>query len=142
MRMKQLNGYQFYRQKPICDYIVDFFCPRAKLVIEIDGSHYLVGETIEYDRIRDDCLSSLGLRVLRYTNSDVMKNVEAVVERIEEKIQWEIPLNPPFSKGETTASTSAKRETTTSASKRGNITASPLVKGRPRGISKGGEVDV
>jgi very-short-patch-repair endonuclease len=121
MRMKQLNGYQFYRQKPIGDYIVDFFCPRVKLAIEIDGSHHLVGETVEYDRIRDDYLSSLGLRVLRFSNSDVMKNVEAVVERIRE----EIPLNPPFSKGETTPSLSAKG---------GNIIASPFGKGRPRGI--------
>jgi len=97
IRMKQLKGYQFYRQKPIGDYIVDFFCPMAKLVIEIDGSHHLVGETIEYDRIRDDYLSSLGLRALRFSNSDVMTHIEGVVKRIEEKI----PLSPPFSKGET-----------------------------------------
>jgi very-short-patch-repair endonuclease len=96
VRMKQLKGYQFYRQKPIGDYIVDFFCPRAKLVIEIDGSHHLVSETIEYDRIRDDYLSSLGLRVLRFTNTEVLTNIEGVVESIENKI----PLSPPFSKGE------------------------------------------
>ena len=97
IRMKQLKGCQFYRQKPIGDYIVDFFCPKAKLVIEIDGSHHLVGETIEYDRIRDDYLSSLGLRVLRFTNADVLTNIEGVLEKIME----EIPLSPPFSKGET-----------------------------------------
>ena len=91
IRMKQVNGYQFYRQKPIGDYIVDFFCPRAKLVIELDGSHHLVGETMEYDRIRDDYLSSLGLRVLRFTNTDVLTNIEGVVEHIEEKILG----NPP-----------------------------------------------
>jgi len=86
IRMKQLNGCQFYRQKPIGDYIVDFFCLRAKLVIEIDGSHHLVGETIEYDRIRDDYLSSLGLRVLRFTNADVLTCIEGVVESIENEI--------------------------------------------------------
>jgi very-short-patch-repair endonuclease len=86
IRMRQLQGHQFYRQKPIGDYIVDFFCPRAKLVIEIDGSHHLVGETIAYDRIRDDYLSSLGLRVLRFNNTDVLKNTEGVVKRIEEEI--------------------------------------------------------
>ena len=99
VRMKQLKGYQFYRQKPIGDYIVDFFCPGAKLVIEIDGSHHLVGETIEYDRIRDDYLSSLGLRVLRFTNTDVLTDIETVVD----SIRGEIPLSPPFSKGETGA---------------------------------------
>jgi len=86
IRMRQLQGYQFYRQKPIGDYIVDFFCPGAKLVIELDGSHHLIGETIEYDRIRDDYLSSLGLRVLRFTNTDVLTNIEGVVERVEEEI--------------------------------------------------------
>ena len=97
--MKQLKGYQFYRQKPIGDYIVDFFCPGAKLVIEIDGSHHLVGETIEYDRIRDDYLSSLGLRVLRFTNTDVLTDIDTVVD----SIRGEILLSPPFSKGETGA---------------------------------------
>jgi len=110
IRMKQLQGYQFYRQKPIGDYIVDFFCPRARLVIELDGSHHLVGEMIEYDRIRDDYLSSLGLRVLRFTNTDVLTNIEGVVENIEN----EIPLSPPFSKGE--------------------VGTSPFIKGRARGI--------
>ena len=99
VRMKQLKGYQFYRQKPIGDYIVDFFCPGAKLVIEIDGSRHLVGETIEYDRIRDDYLSSLGLRVLRFTNTDVLTDIETVVD----SIRGRIPLSPPFSKGETGA---------------------------------------
>jgi very-short-patch-repair endonuclease len=86
IRMKQLKGYQFYRQKPIGDYIVDLFCPRAKIVIEIDGSHHLVGGTIEYDRIRDDYLASLGLRVLRFTNAEVMRNIEGVVEKIGEEM--------------------------------------------------------
>jgi len=97
IRTKQLKGYQFYRQKPIGDYIVDLFCPKAKIVIEIDGSHHLVGETIYYDRIRDDYLTSLGLRVLRFTNTEVMRNIEGVIEKIGD----EIPLNPPLRKGET-----------------------------------------
>jgi len=76
IKMKQLKGYQFYRQKPIGDYIVDFFCPKEKLVVEIDGSQHLSDETVECDRIRDEYLSSLGLRVLRFTNTDVLKHVE------------------------------------------------------------------
>jgi len=86
IRMKQLKGYQFYRQKPIGDYIVDFFCPRAKLVIEIDGSQHFSDETSQYDRIRDEYMSSLGLRVLRFTNTDVLTHTDGVVERIEEEI--------------------------------------------------------
>ncbi|MEE9365231.1 MAG: endonuclease domain-containing protein, partial [Dehalococcoidales bacterium] len=96
-------------------YIVDFFCPMSKLVIEIDGSYHLVGETIEYDRIRDDYLSSLGLRVLRFTNTDVLTDTETVVDSIIGKI----PLSPPFSKGETATSPFAKGETATSPSAKG-----------------------
>ena len=107
IRRKQIKEYQFYRQKPIGDYIVDFYCPRAKLIVEIDGSQHLVGETIQYDRIRDDYLSSLGLRVLRFTNTDVLTNIKGVIERIED----EIPLSPPFSKGETRASPFRKERT-------------------------------
>ncbi|HUV55815.1 MAG TPA: endonuclease domain-containing protein [Dehalococcoidales bacterium] len=96
IRRKQVKGYQFYRQKPIGDYIVDFFCPRAKLVIEVDGSQHFSDEMTEYDRIRNEYLSSLGLRVLRFTNADVLAHIERVVESIEGKI----PLSPPFTKGE------------------------------------------
>ena len=100
IRMKQLKGYQFYRQKPIGDYIVDFFCPRAKLVIEVDGSHHLVGEKIEYDRIRVEYLSSLGLRVMRFTNTDVLTHINGVIKSIIENME-KIPLSPPLEKGET-----------------------------------------
>jgi len=107
LRMKQLNGYQFYRQKPVGDYIVDFYCPRAKLVIEVDGGQHFSDEMTEYDRIRDEYMSSLGLRVLRFTNTDVLTNIESVLESIRGKI----PLSPPFSKGETVTSPFAKGET-------------------------------
>ncbi len=101
IRMKQLKGYQFYRQKPIGDYIVDFFCPKEKLVIEVDGSQHFSDEMAEYDRIRDEYLSSLGLRVLRFTNTNVLTYIEGVVENIIENVGDEIPLSPPFPKGET-----------------------------------------
>ena len=86
IKMKQLKGYQFYRQKPIGDYIVDFFCPRAKLVIEIDGSQHFSDDMPQYDRIRDEYMSSLGLRVLRFSNTDVLTRIEGVVQRIEEEM--------------------------------------------------------
>jgi len=87
IRMKQLKGYQFYRQKPIGDYIVDFFCPRAKLVIEVDGSQHFSDEITEYDRIRNEYLGSLGLRVLRFTNINVLTHIEGIVESIIENIE-------------------------------------------------------
>jgi len=82
LRRKQLKGCQFYRQKPIGDYIVDFYCPRAKLVVEVDGGHHFSDEVAERDMVRDEYLNALGLKVLRFTNSKVMKNAEGVVEKI------------------------------------------------------------
>ena len=86
IRMKQLKGYQFYRQKPIGDYIVDFFCLGARLVIEVDGSQHFSEEIRDYDRVRDEYMSSLGLRVLRFTNTEVLGHIEGVVEGIEDEI--------------------------------------------------------
>ena len=85
IRRKQLGGW-FNRQKPIGGYIVDYYCRSAKLVIEVDGSQHFTDENIAYDKARDEYLKSLGLTVLRFTNSDVMKNIEGVLENIRSKI--------------------------------------------------------
>ncbi len=85
LRRKQMSGLQFYRQKPIAGYIVDFYCAEAKLVVELDGdSHYQEGAQ-EYDRIRDEFMRSMGLRILRFTNQDVAQNLDGVLQEIFEK---------------------------------------------------------
>lgn len=61
---------------------MDFFAPRAKLVVEVDGSQHLVGNHVEKDRIRDGYLASLGLKVLRFHSREVMEESDAVVEAI------------------------------------------------------------
>src|ERR1039457_5893863 len=72
IRLRQLNGYQFYRQRIIGNYILDFFCPRAKLVIEVDGGqHYSDNKIREADKQRDDFLTGQALKVLRFTDTDV-----------------------------------------------------------------------
>ena len=86
LRGKQLAGVQFYRQKPIGDYIVDFYAPKAKLVIEIDGSQHLEAPHVEEDRERDEHLGKLGLMVLRINSRQVLKETEAVVEFIYQAI--------------------------------------------------------
>lgn len=107
LRNKQVLGIQFYRQKPLGDYIVDFFAPRAKLVVEVDGSQPLVGNHVEKDRIRDGYLASLGLKVLRFHSREVMEESDAVVEAIfrviEDQLNAEIPPGPPLKRGEITA---------------------------------------
>jgi very-short-patch-repair endonuclease len=86
IRMKQVQGCWFYRQKPVGIYVADFYCPKVKLVIEVDGGQHYSDEVIEYDRARDNYMASLGLRVLRFTNIDVLTNIEGVVEVIEREI--------------------------------------------------------
>ena len=84
LKGRKIKGYQFMRQKPIRNYIVDFFCSNLKLVIEIDGvSHNDKGES---DRIRQKKLESLGLSVIRFYEWDVKKDIRAVVQSIEDWI--------------------------------------------------------
>jgi very-short-patch-repair endonuclease len=82
LRGKQLAGVQFYRQKPIGDYVVDFYAPKVKLVIEIDGSQHLEAPHVEKDRERDEYLGRLGLMVLRFDSRQALKETEAVLEFI------------------------------------------------------------
>ncbi len=101
IRAKQVKDCWFYRQKPIGIYIADFYCPKARLVIEVDGGHHFSDETIKYDRERDAYINSLGLTVLRFTNDEVLRNIEGVVEVIENKIiEQNPPCIPPLRKGE------------------------------------------
>ncbi len=99
LKNKQLNGYQFYRQKPIGNYIVDFYCPSAKMVIEVDGSQHYYDDGLEHDKERDAYINRLGLKVLRFTNIEVLKNMQGVFDKIVEHMN-EIPLVPPFPKWE------------------------------------------
>ena len=83
---KQIKKVQFYRQKPIGNYIADFYCSKAKLIIEVDGSQHYEEEGIEKDKIIDEYFESLGLKVLRFTNLDVLKNIDGVLEKIYEEV--------------------------------------------------------
>lgn len=69
---------RFQRQKTIGNYIVDFYCHSAKLVIELDGSQHFFDEGIEYDKKRDEFLKKQGLRVLRFSNKDIDENFKGV----------------------------------------------------------------
>jgi very-short-patch-repair endonuclease len=82
LRRRQIKDYQFYRQKILGNYIVDFFCPAAKLVIEIDGGQHLFPEQVRKDAMRDGYLAGLGLTVLRLTDTEVLRNMDGVLERI------------------------------------------------------------
>lgn len=80
LRRKQLDGVQFYRQKPIGRYIVDFYGPAVDLVIELDGGQPFTVEGRARDRLRDAFLASQGLRVLRFDDRQVLLETAAVLE--------------------------------------------------------------
>jgi len=82
IRRKQIFALQFYRQKRIGPFIVDFHCPAAALVIEVDGGQHYEPIGLEQDRERDAALGRLGLRVLRFSNRDVLLDTEAVLDTI------------------------------------------------------------
>jgi very-short-patch-repair endonuclease len=86
LRNKQLGGVQFYRQKPLLTFIVDFYCPRAKLVIELDGAQHLeAGHQIK-DAARDEELNKLGIKVLRFDDRQVLLETDAVVALIYDEV--------------------------------------------------------
>ena len=86
IRRKQLKGRQFYRQKNIGNYIVDFYCPSAKVIVELDGGQHYTEEGMRRDQIRDNYLESRGFKILRFSDREVFKNIEGVLERIFEHL--------------------------------------------------------
>ena len=82
LRQKQILGVQFYRQKILGDYIVDFYAPSVQLVIEVDGSQHYEPEEIEKDLSRDAYLDTLKIHVLRFDNHQVREHLSNVLEEI------------------------------------------------------------
>ncbi len=82
IRDKQVEGFRFRRQRPIEKYIVDFICLEARLIVELDGGQH--AENVAHDQKRSAFLHERGYRVLRFWNSEVIENIEGVLERLRE----------------------------------------------------------
>ena len=85
---------QFRRQCPFGNYIVDFYCSKALLVIELDGSQHYDPNGIEYDNKRTAYLESLGLQVLRFSNRDINENLRGVCEKIDTAVHSRYSSEP------------------------------------------------
>ena len=83
---------KWYRQRSIDRFIVDFFCYKARLVIELDGSQHYTEDGIAYDSIRTDILEKYDLEVLRFTNIEIDRNFYGVCELIDRKVRERMPL--------------------------------------------------
>jgi len=75
-------GYDFHRQKPVDNFILDFFCNKLKLAIELDGYTHTFEEIVEKDILKQERVKELGIKVLRFCDEDVMKNMEGVLQTI------------------------------------------------------------
>ena len=91
LRDRQVNDLKFRRQQPIGRYIVDFFCPEHRVVVELDGGHH--ADQVQADQRRTDFLNKAGYRVLRFWDNEVLTDAEAVLERIVEALNTPHP-NP------------------------------------------------
>nr|WP_321228622.1 endonuclease domain-containing protein [uncultured Psychroserpens sp.] len=87
LRKSQLENTKFRRQQSIDNYIVDFYCPSKKLIIELDGEVHNNFINSEYDFKRTNDLNKLGYRVIRFKNKAVFENLDMVLEAIKTKLK-------------------------------------------------------
>jgi very-short-patch-repair endonuclease len=102
LRNSQL-GYKFRRQQGISNYVVDFYCPKLKLIIEIDGPTHEPEYKVKQDKIRQDFLENLGLKVLRFHNLEIKEGLGGLVQYLikflkERDDEVNHPLTPSFDK--------------------------------------------
>jgi very-short-patch-repair endonuclease len=98
LRLRQLQGLKFRRQHGIGPYVVDFYCPERKFVIEVDGESHGEEEQVAHDDKRTAFLETLGIRIVRYTNHEVMKNIEGVLADVMAQVGSTSPT-PPYKGG-------------------------------------------
>jgi len=81
---KGFENYKFIRQKPLDNFIVDFYCSELLLAIEIDGDSH--SEQIDYDIYRSEKLNKLGIKIIRYTNFEIIKNIDGVYDDLKKRV--------------------------------------------------------
>jgi len=79
LRDKQFYGYKFYRQYGVGQYIADFYCPKLKLIVEVDGGQHYEEKGLIKDTKRDEYFTSMHISVIRFNNRDVLTNIEGVL---------------------------------------------------------------
>jgi very-short-patch-repair endonuclease len=86
---------RFTRQRIVGSYILDFYCGKAKLAIELDGSQHYESESVKYDKIRTKYLEALGIKVMRFANTDVINSFEGVCGEITKEVAAIMGEQPP-----------------------------------------------
>ncbi len=82
IRNKKLGGFRFTRQYSIGRYIADFYCSKANKIVEIDGKVHEERDRKEYDKIREEVIKTHGIKIIRFTNDEIVSNLEEVLRRL------------------------------------------------------------
>jgi len=96
LRGKGFMGYKLFCQYGIGEYIADFYCLQHRLVVEIDGSRHYSEDGREYDELREEYTTSLAIKTIRFSNLDILQNIEGVLSEIEKEL--ELPRTPSLPK--------------------------------------------
>jgi very-short-patch-repair endonuclease len=101
LRREQIAGLNFRRQRPIGDFVLDFYCPRIRLAIELDGGQHALASKVHADERRTRWLEdNHDIKVVRFWNNDVMRNFTGVLSEMvriaEDKLQRGVPPSPPL----------------------------------------------
>ena len=99
LRGKQIDALRFRRQYSVGAFVLDFYCPKIRLDIEVDGESHDRPTVREYDRAREEQIKSLGITILRFTNEEVKSKLDSVVQRIKETAAL-LKTTFPLTKGE------------------------------------------
>lgn len=101
IKNRKIDGFKFRRQFSIGPYIMDFYCPEAKLGIELDGAGHQTLDGVKYDKVRSDYLSrEQGIHIIRFENRDLYYNLEGVVKEIEKELSKRAKREPLSPKGQ------------------------------------------
>jgi very-short-patch-repair endonuclease len=87
LKNRQMHGERFLRQYGVDQYVLDFYCPRLKLAIEVDGDSHFIHGAEEQDKVRREYIEAFGIRFLRFTNPDVCDNLDGVCQIIYDEIE-------------------------------------------------------
>ena len=88
LKLKSLDGLKFRRQYGVGPFVVDFFCPKLNLAIELDGDSHFGRDAVDYDQRRQKYIERNGIHFLRFLNPEVYENIEGVLETIRNKAKW------------------------------------------------------
>jgi len=87
LRSRKLKGYKFKRQFSVNKYVLDFYCPKLKLAIEVDGNYHLNSKIVAYDKARQTEVEQLGIKFLRFTNPEILSQIDDVLQSIEKNFK-------------------------------------------------------